>query len=226
MRFGRLPDRRLGVAAPERQRRRDELAFHGVELGHVEYERQFLILDLREPRGATRLFAGPCDDAVDRLAEELHNAVRQHRLVMTAGRRDIVLARNVLGGQHVDHAGRRSHRRQVHLPDPAMRDGRQAETAVQQAGRLGHVIDVDGRTGDVLVRRIVPLFGGDTALYAGSLDVRNGVLIHHAASCRVTVSGAFVSDVSTKKRLSRFLAASCRYSAVARMSVSGVKSRS
>ena len=114
-------DRRLGVAAGKRQRRRDELALLRVKLGDVEDERQLLIFDLREPRRAPRLFAGFCDDAEDRLAEKLHDAVGEHRLVMAAGRRDVVLARNVLRGQHVDHARRRAHGRQIDLPDPAMR---------------------------------------------------------------------------------------------------------
>ena len=38
---------------------------------------------------------------------------------------------------------------------------------MQQAGRLRHVVDIDGRAGDMLVRRIVPLFGGDAAGDAG-----------------------------------------------------------
>ncbi len=167
----RFLDRCLCVAALERQRRRDELALLRVEIGNVEDERQLFILDLREPRGATRLLARPGDDAINWLAEKLHDAVGEHRLVMAAGRRDVVLARNILRRQHVDDARRGAHRRQVHLPDPAMRDCRQSETAMQQAGRFRHVVDIDGSAGDVLMRGIVALVGGDAARDLLGLEV-------------------------------------------------------
>ena len=97
---------------------------------------------------------------------------------------------------------------------------------MQQPRRLRHVVDIDGGSGDVLVRGIVPLVGRHAALDVGGLQVGRGVLVHQAASCRVTVTGAFVPLVSAKNRLSRFFAANWRYAAVARMSVSGVKSMS
>ena len=71
-------------------------------------------------------------------------AVGEHRLVMPAGRADVVLAGNVLGGQHVDDAGRGAHRRQIDRRDRrACATVDEAEAAMQRAGRLRHVVDVD-----------------------------------------------------------------------------------
>ncbi len=162
------PARRLGnsfrrIAALQRQRRRDEPVRLRIEFADVDDEGHFLVFDLRKLAGAPRLLPRLGDDAEDRLAMELHHAVGQHRLVMAAGRRNVVLARHVPGRQHVDHAGCRAHRRQVDLHDRAMRDGREPKAAMQSAGGLRHVVDIDRLARDVLVRGIVALLGGDAA---------------------------------------------------------------
>ena len=89
-------------------------------------------------------------DGEDRLADELHEVGRQQRLVVAVGRADVVLARHVGGGQHADHAlGARAPRARSTLDDPGMRLGAQAELDVQQARRLGQVVDVERLAGDV-----------------------------------------------------------------------------
>ena len=99
---------------------------------------------------------------------------------------------------------------------------------MQRSGRLGHVVDIDRLPRHVLVRGIMALVGGHAAGDPVGLEVRGGVLVHPAF---LTPPLAWISAparssplVSAKNRRSRLRAASARYSAEARMSVSGVKS--
>src|SRR5690606_20052282 len=104
-----------------------------------------------------------------------------------------------------------------------MRDRGEADAEMKRTGGLRHVVDIDRRAADMLVRRIVTLVGGDAAGDFCGLEV-GSVLGHHAASCRETWIGAVMPLVSAKNRRSRLREAIARYSAVARMSVSGEKS--
>ena len=181
----RLGDGSGGIAALQRQRRCHQFRRCRIEMGDVDDCRLLPVLHPREAAGTPRLLARLRDDAEDRLAEELDGIRRQHRFVVTAGRRNVVDPRHVVSGQHVDDARSRPHRRQVHLPDGAVRHRRQAEAAMQRTGRLRHVVDIDRLPGDMLVRGIVALIGGDAAADLAGLEVGGCVLVHgHALTPR------------------------------------------
>ena len=93
------------IATLQRQRREDLRMGFLVEVPDVDIGRQFLIFDFCQPRRTAGLLAGFRNHAKNRLAVELDLAFCQHRIVMHAGRRDVVDAGNVFVGQHVDDAG-------------------------------------------------------------------------------------------------------------------------
>ena len=169
-------DCRLRVAALQGEIGGDQPVLRGVQPDDVDNRGQFRVLDLGQLAGAARLLARLGDDTENRLAPEVHLALCQHRLVVPPGRRDIVHAGHVLMCQHRDHARRGTHRIEIDLRQLAMRDGRQAEAAMQRACRLRHVVDIDGLAADMLVRRIVAhvgvhaagnLFGLEAGLVGG-----------------------------------------------------------
>ena len=80
--------------------------------------------------------------------------VGEHRIV-AGDRADIVLAGNVGGGQHRDHAGRRAHRVEIEPSDLPARDRRAADRDVQRAFRLADVVDVGRAARDMLRRGVM-----------------------------------------------------------------------
>ena len=99
--------------------------------------------------------AGGGGDGEDRLADELDEVGGEQGLVVAVGRADVVLARDVGCGQHADHALGGAHRVDIDPGDPRVRLGREAELDVQQAGRLGQVVDVERLAGDVAAGAVV-----------------------------------------------------------------------
>ena len=135
----RAAGQRIGDQDARRQRRLD-----------VEDRRQLLVLDHGELGRAARRVARCRGDGEHRLADELDELRRQQRVVVATSRADVVLARDVGGGQHV----RRRRARRGLAPDRRlrilrMRLGREAERSVQQPCRLGQVVDVGRLAGDV-----------------------------------------------------------------------------
>jgi hypothetical protein len=100
------------------------------------------------------------------LADIGHLAVGE-QLVVVDHRADVVLAGDVLGGQHQHHAGRGAHGRQVHR---TIRRGPScsAQMDVQHAGRLGHVVDIDRRARDVAQGAVMRQRGVDAGEGVGS----------------------------------------------------------
>ena len=118
----RRRDRGRSVAALELERRRYHPALDRIEAADIDDRRQLLVARLGEQAGAPCGLARLGDDQEDRLAEELDLVGGQHRLVMAAGGADVVFARHVGGGEHVDHPGGGAHRVEVERADQAMRD--------------------------------------------------------------------------------------------------------
>ena len=190
-------DRRGRITALQDQRRGDLLVLDRIEVPDVDHSRQLVILDHGQARRAARLLASLGHYGEDRLAVELHLAFGEHRIVMHVARRNIVLARHVGMGQHIDDAGCRTHGRQVDALEHAMGDLGKTEANMQRASGLRHVVDIDGGAADMLVGGIVPLVGGDAADDLLGLEIGSGVLVHQAASLRDTWNGALVPVVST-----------------------------
>ena len=80
--------------------------------------------------------------------------VREQRLVVE-GRRDVVLAGNVGGGQHRDDARRRAHGGKIERAQPPAGLVGHADRDVQRALRLADVVDIGRRAAHVQARRIV-----------------------------------------------------------------------
>ena len=118
-----------------------EPAVRGQRLIHRQDRRQFLVLDLRQPGGLSRLQMRLGSDQKDRLADIVHHAVRQHRFRRRRGR-DIVLMRQVAGGQHRDDPRRIPHRVEVQRNDPPMGHLRQSKGQVQRIHGQRDVIDI------------------------------------------------------------------------------------
>ena len=182
--------RRIEIAAIEAHRLGDEVqAAGGLTVltggGDVENRRQFLIADLGLGRGQARFVAGAGDHGEDRLAVEHHLALGEDRVVVMVGGADVVDAGNVGGREHQLDAGAVLDSREVDLLDQAMGAVRQAERGMQQAGRFGHVVDVERLAGHVLVTGIVA--GGliDAAGDLIAIGCEDG-LMHgrHSGGCR------------------------------------------
>ena len=171
-------DRGRGIAPLQGERRRHHLRLGGIRIRNIDDEGKLLIGDLRQPAGAARLFAGLRDHREHGLAEELDLLRGQHRLIVPPGRADVVLARHVVAGHDVDHAGSRADGPEVHLADDAVGHRRQAETAVQRAGGFRHVVDIDRGARHVLVRGIVTLVRGDATRDMRRGEIQAGVLVH------------------------------------------------
>ena len=113
--------------------------------------------DPRFARGAARLIARVGDHGEEHLPVELHRVAGDQRVVADVLRADVVLARNVGGGQHRHDARRRLGRLQVERGDAPGRDRRVAHREMQRSDRLQHVVDVLRRAGDVLDRAVVSI---------------------------------------------------------------------
>ena len=97
--------------------------------------------DLGQPGGLARLLARPRGHRKYDLAVKFDPAVGQDRIA-AEGRTAIVLARNIGGGQHGDHARRRTDGVEIEFRDPALgRANRITRRDVQNVRRFGHVVD-------------------------------------------------------------------------------------
>ncbi|MNL29099.1 hypothetical protein D3C87_1507720 [compost metagenome] len=108
---------------------------------------------------------------------------------------DIILAGNILGGENANHPRCRPHGVEIHAEDFGMRLGREAEIGMHRADRLDHVVDIFGRSGDMLGAAVVAGRG----MECGERNV--ALLVHHATSL---ARRSLRSCVHRKKRLSRF----------------------
>ena len=151
------------LAAFERQRRcHIRIArFPGRE--GIEREGQVLAIDLGKNSRPARRVPRLGDHRKEGLAVKLDFVRRKDRLVMLAGRADVVDAGNVLGGQDLDDAGRGPHGGQVETKNTGMGDGRQAEIGVKRAFRLGNVVGVVGAAGDMLGGAVMDTIAVDGA---------------------------------------------------------------
>ena len=141
-----------------------------------EDRRQVLVLDDAEPRGPARRVDRLGDDEEDRLAEELDLAGGEDRIVVQ-DRPDVVLARNVRGGEDRDDAGRGAHAGEIHRPDAGVGAPRQPERGVQRAARFEDVVGVRRLARDVQMRAVVAhrLAGGAAG---GGLLSRRSRIVH------------------------------------------------
>ncbi len=102
-----------------------------------------------------------CGDGEERLAPVLDGAGGEDRLVVAADRADVVGAGDVGGGDHRGDARGGAHGLEVEAREPGMRALGPGHIDFEAAGRLRHVVDVDGLAGDVLRRAVVGQGPGD-----------------------------------------------------------------
>ena len=165
---------------PRQVHRRHHVGLRGMRLAHRQHRRQRFDVDevLGPRRGTPRRVARARNHREHRLAQVVHLAAGQDRVVVH-DRAALVLARDVFGRDHVDHARQGAQRVQSNALEPAVGQRRQAQRAVQRAGQLGQVVDVGGGAGDVQVRRLVRVVASDHAggvLRAGAgLEIRGEV---------------------------------------------------
>lgn len=173
-------ERGLGVAARHALRGLD-LQVHGPSGGDVDGGRQILVLDDGQAGGGACGGDRDGGDGEQALAHAIDLASRRltgsEQLVVVDHRADVVLAGDVLGGQHQHHAGRGADGREIQLGDLRMRAGAHAQVHVQQTGRLGNVVDIDRRARYV-ARGAVMRQGGVDALERGGLDDGGGGVSH------------------------------------------------
>ena len=192
----RLRDRRLRAAfvgrAHQVHRRQHILAFR---VGLLRRDDRWCGLDgqhiLGFRGGASCDVAGFGDDCENRLTEVADFAPRRSIVVLPEIAQDrvvvndraaIVRARDVGGRQHRDDARQRANPVERGGGEPAVRDRREAERAVQRAREFREVVDVGRLTGDVQVRRLVraaDAHAGAAAFgpgFGAFVDARGGVL--------------------------------------------------
>jgi hypothetical protein len=116
------------------------------------------------------------DHDENRLADVLHDAVSEDRVVMD-DRAAIVGARDVGYRVHRHHAGRSAHRIQVERSDAGMRLGRQAQRRMQCALQLGDIVGVGGLAQHVQFGRFVRPRKADAAP-GGCLQFRSDGMVH------------------------------------------------
>ena len=176
---GRGRQRGLGVAARHALAGLD-LQVHLTRGCDVDGGRQLFVLDHGLGRGG----AGGGDrgrgDGEQALADAVDLAGGEQLVVMDDGA-DIVLAGHVLGAEHQHHARRGADGRQVHPSDFGVRLGAHAEGDVQQARRLGHVVDIDRRARHV-TRSAVMWQRRGYALEGRALDGSGGCGVSHERS--------------------------------------------
>ena len=145
--------RRAALAAPDLERRQDELAF-GERLLDRDHRLERPVIDTREARGAAReLHARRCYGE-QRLAAELDPVGREHRLVGDH-RADVVPPRNVACGEHRDYARCAAYWVEVDGANFGAGLARHPERRVERAGRLRQVVDIARLTRDVQLGTIV-----------------------------------------------------------------------
>ena len=80
--------------------------------------------------------------------------VSQHGITADGGR-PVVVAGNILRRQHGHDIGRGMHRCQIQPRDAPARHRAKPQRHVQRARRLGQVVDIGGRSGDMPVRTVM-----------------------------------------------------------------------
>ena len=106
-------------------------------------------------------------DQRQRLAGELDLGFGEQWLVL-AGAGDVVVARDVACREHGHDAGSGGRLREIEPAQAAGRDGAQHQGAMQGAGRLGDVVDIERLAGDVFQRAVVTPRGMDLAAHSAS----------------------------------------------------------
>jgi len=206
----RIFQRPVHITIAQRQRVGDMRIVGRHRAYDIRLVRMVFIIDFRKLRRTAGGVPRFGDDGEDRLTEKGALAIGQNRFVMACGRAEIVCSGNVGCGQYTDDARRRPHPFKIHTRDGGTGALGQSEIGMQHADRLIDVIDIFGRSGDVFVRRI---------MLSGRMDapgnLRRAALLNghrHASartrSWRVTCTASPL--VSSRKRLSRFLAVSIR----------------
>ena len=94
-------------------------------------------------------------DDKQRLSVKNDLSISQNGVVMSAGRADIIAARNVPSRKNGDDSRRPANRLQIKGCDPRMRLRRHRCDDVQRSDRLRHVVDIDGRSARVLSRAVM-----------------------------------------------------------------------
>ena len=117
-------------------------------------------LDLRQScRGAGGPIALRRDD--EQGLARIEDLPFREELVVVKHRTDIVLARNVGGGEDRDHARRGADFGEVEPGEPCVAVGREAEGEMQRSGRLGQIVDIARAAGDMALGAVVAKRAGD-----------------------------------------------------------------
>ena len=125
-----------------------------MRVGDRDERRARLDHGLAEPGGAAGGAGAGRGDEEERLARIEDLAVGEQPVVMD-DRADIVLAGNVGGGEDGDDAGRGPHRVEIERQQGRMAFGGMAEGEVEQARRLGQIVDIGRGAGDMEVGAVV-----------------------------------------------------------------------
>ena len=126
----------------------------GQRLIHRQDRRQLVIGHAAQPRGLPRGQMAFGHDKENRLADIMHPARGQQRLIVN-GWRAIRHIWPILGREHRHHTGGGTHRRKVHLGDHTMGAGGQAKGQMQGPCRQRHIIGIAGGPRDMQRRRIM-----------------------------------------------------------------------
>ncbi|MGF6751452.1 hypothetical protein OKW36_007112 [Paraburkholderia sp. MM5482-R1] len=171
---------RASVAARELHRRQHELV-RGARLLRAQHRRQFLVDHLGAPCAEPRRLVRRRDHDQHRLADVLHDAVGEDRIVAMNDRADVVDAGDVVGGEDRDDAGRRAHLVERDRDDLRVRLRRQPQRRVQRAGQLGNVVGVGRAAAYVQMRGLVRtrhVHLGEVVEFLNLFQERFGLLVH------------------------------------------------
>lgn len=179
----RSGDRRFGVPDRERQRFGHQIA-PGLGIGNGQTSRSRGVGDLCQADGPARRVAGLGDHSKEWLSVEQRHPVGQHRIVLFAGRRDIVVGQ-VRGGQNRHNPGRHAHRLDVERKG-RMGMFRKPERRVQRARGFGDIVDIPCGPRHMAERTVMGLRAA-----GGTGDaLRYGHGAVHAGSSAPSVTGA------------------------------------
>ncbi len=182
-------ERLLGVAATQAHRRQHP-GLPAFAVNHVEHGLELLVFDFGPPRGLARCGVRSRHHREHRLADELHQAVGENRIVGD-DRAAIVLARDVGRGQHRDDARRRLDGAGIEPRDARVGALAQAQRDMARAGKFGDVVDVGRLAGNVQSRRLVR----DLDSGSGFARLLANPVFHHAVSAK-TLTAAVSSGAA------------------------------
>ena len=185
---------------------RQKIIAGGIGLGDrvVDGDRggQVLVFDHRQLRGPPGGQNGIGRDGEDRLTDILHDRPvtdqRRKDRVVAEHRRIVVLAGNVVGGEHHGDARRRAHGGKVEPGEPGMSARRHGDVDLQRPRQFRLVVGVAGGAGDVLHAAVMggrrrdaapdprlmrrrPLVQRRDLRLAAARAVLDAGLVHHAA---------------------------------------------